>query len=554
MAPRRFETCGKYDGIEDTCRWLRNLSFDLENAEVEETPKIFFQSIDLNFVKEPARWLDSTPQYRRLTEQIDVPTIKDVTEFKRAFVARFSQVHAMESNEDNVQEDINNLAQGQTESILEYYGRALHLLRRSHGRDATADGGESLKPIKRMVVNGVIKAFLRGIHDESLKRTILMRSDKLPISLADAYEVAERTMRRLEQMKEFERNEYERMEVDYLRQDYAARNKRPLKSVLAEMYQRPVNEPLGMNFGAPRPVSSYPKRNDYDPFGRRTSQEEPKPAGREEGALVVRNTEATTNNSTKNNRPSNGRGAYQGQMNKLTPPRHLSRHPVINGSESYNRNMGDLCYRCGDLGHRSPNCRSIPLEPMEQNYLKETLYQGLMSNFAGFGSGSGNLRYREIQNSNWRSRCEEQAVNNIKSSQEIPVRQNAGNEDIPNLTCEEFDGIPFNERPSRPAQCMSVIIGFDDNKIRSPTPASKLPCDEGLTLESYLNLSNQKKRPRPMNIGDVLNDEEHTAKISKNATRRKRRAEKQLREIVGHLGQGPVNYKKLAEEIKVEVS
>ncbi|KAI0991892.1 hypothetical protein K3495_g16295, partial [Podosphaera aphanis] len=172
----------------------------------------------------------------------------------------------------------------------------------------------------------------------------------------------------------------------------------------------------------------------------------------------------------------------------------------------------------------------------------------------GFGSGSGNLRYREIQNSNWRSRCEEQAVNNIKSSQEIPVRQNAGNEDIPNLTCEEYDGIPFNERPSRPAQCMSVIIGFDDNKIRSSTPASKLPCDEGLTLESYLNLSNQKKRPRPMNIGDVLNDDEHTAKISKNATRRKRRAEKQLREIVGRLGQGPVNYKKLAEEIKVEVS
>ncbi|KAI1004700.1 hypothetical protein K3495_g3513 [Podosphaera aphanis] len=130
-----------------------------------------------------------------------------------------------------------------------------------------------------MVVNGVIKAFLRGIRDESLKKRILMRADKLPTSLADAYEDAELTMRRLKQMKEFETKEYERLEVNYLRQDYAARNKRPLRSVLAEMYQRPMNEPLGMNFEASRPVPSYPERNDYEPIGRPTMQEEPKPAG-----------------------------------------------------------------------------------------------------------------------------------------------------------------------------------------------------------------------------------------------------------------------------------
>ncbi|KAI0991304.1 hypothetical protein K3495_g16883, partial [Podosphaera aphanis] len=147
MAPRRFETCGKFDGTEDAGRWLRNLSFDLENAEVEETPKTFFQSIDLCFMKEPARWLDSTPQFQRLTEQIDIPTAADVKEFKRAFIARFSLSHRVEESEESVQEDTNNLSQGPSETLLEYYGRAQHLLRRSHTRDAPVAGGEALKPI-----------------------------------------------------------------------------------------------------------------------------------------------------------------------------------------------------------------------------------------------------------------------------------------------------------------------------------------------------------------------------------------------------------------------
>ncbi|KAI1000633.1 hypothetical protein K3495_g7566 [Podosphaera aphanis] len=56
-----------------------------------------------------------------------------------------------------------------------------------------------------------------------------------------------------------------------------------------------------------------------------------------------------------------------------------------------------------------------------------------------------------------------------------------------------------------------------------------------------------------MNIENILNDE-HAAKILKKSAKRERRVVKQLREILGRIGKGPVNYKKLAEEIKVEVS
>ncbi|KAI0997596.1 hypothetical protein K3495_g10594 [Podosphaera aphanis] len=183
------------------------------------------KSIDLNFIKEPAKWLDGTPQFRRLTEQTDEPTENDVKDFKRAFKVRFSIDYKDELSEETVQDDISNL----------------HLLRRSHARGAPKAGGEPLKPIEKMVVNGVIRAFVRGIRDENLKKTILMRPEKLPSSLLVAYRIAQQTKRRLEQPKEFDKREYEKLEVEFLRKDYASRYDRPLSSVLAEM-RRPSHE------------------------------------------------------------------------------------------------------------------------------------------------------------------------------------------------------------------------------------------------------------------------------------------------------------------------
>ncbi|KAI1006690.1 hypothetical protein K3495_g1529 [Podosphaera aphanis] len=57
-----------------------------------------------------------------------------------------------------------------------------------------------------------------------------------------------------------------------------------------------------------------------------------------------------------------------------------------------------------------------------------------------------------------------------------------------------------------------------------------------------------------MDIEDLLNDDEQSANMQKKSSRRTKRAVRQPREIVGRLGKGPVDYKKLAEEIKVEVS
>lgn len=79
-----------------------------------------------------------------------------------------------------------------------------------------------------------------------------------------------------------------------------------------------------------------------------------------------------------------------------TPPRHLSRNLLVNSTKVFSREMGSLCIRCGELGHRKPECQGIFLELWEQAKLKEILWPRVNSKFSGTGPG---LRYRDIDNS-----------------------------------------------------------------------------------------------------------------------------------------------------------
>lgn len=68
--------------------------------------------------------------------------------------------------------------------------------------------------------------------------------------------------------------------------------------------------------------------------------------------------------------------------------------------------------------------------------------------------------------------------------------------------------------------------------------------EEVVVLDAFLNIGDARKRGRPMDIENLLNNEQQDVKIRKKAKKRGRRAARQLREIVGRYGMGPVNYKK----------
>ncbi|RKF54515.1 hypothetical protein GcC1_210053, partial [Golovinomyces cichoracearum] len=84
------------------------------------------------------------------------------------------------------------------------------------------------------------------------------------------------------------------------------------------------------------------------------------------------------------------------------PPKNLSRNSLINGSRIYNKEMGILCIRCGGIGHRKPECAGPQLEWWEQSYLRDMIWPKINVNSASLAGAGAGLKYRDIQDSNWR--------------------------------------------------------------------------------------------------------------------------------------------------------
>ncbi|KAI0990836.1 hypothetical protein K3495_g17351, partial [Podosphaera aphanis] len=160
-------------------------------------------------------------------------TKEDVEEFETALRGEFPTKTPTVLDEKNLHEDIGSFEQGPEESLRSYYGRAQELLRKSHGRDATSDGSSPLAPIEMVVLSGIITAFLRGIRNDQVRATVLMRSTTIAKSLRSAFEAAEDVKSTIEKLNDIERNREERREFELLKTHYVKEWGRPLSAVLA---------------------------------------------------------------------------------------------------------------------------------------------------------------------------------------------------------------------------------------------------------------------------------------------------------------------------------
>ncbi|KAI0991656.1 hypothetical protein K3495_g16531, partial [Podosphaera aphanis] len=146
-----------------------------------------------------------------------------------------------------------------------------------------------------------------------------------------------------------------------------------------------------------------------------------------------------------------------------------------------------------------------------------------------YGTGAG-FRYRDIDDSNWRSKthCHTEKELNETSGQNIEE-----------ITYEQFTGAPIIDTGRHVGQSMSVILGVEKEIRGNKMQASekKVRFDdysnmERITLESFLNQGDFRKRGRPLHIDELLNKEESEPKIrNKRARQREQKVLRHLREI-----------------------
>ncbi|RKF80145.1 hypothetical protein GcM1_196026 [Golovinomyces cichoracearum] len=182
----------------------------------------------------------------------------------------------------------------------------------------------------------------------------------------------------------------------------------------------------------------------------------------------------------------------------------------------------------------------------------------LPANFVGSSRNGAGLRYRDVSNSNWRDKCRSQ--NSACIDEERRYEKGNCKESAEEMKYETFTGESFIGTDRHPSQSMSVVRELE-NRRKSKDVLEKQksvkfedPNKDVITLEFFLNEGDLRKRARPMNIEDFLNEEEYTPKIRNKSHKRSQKVIRHLREIVGQRGKGPIDYKRLAEEVKVELS
>ncbi|RKF74109.1 hypothetical protein GcM1_241113 [Golovinomyces cichoracearum] len=133
----------------------------------------------------------------------------------------------------------------------------------------------------------------------------------------------------------------------------------------------------------------------------------------------------------------------------------------------------------------------------------------LQANFVGFSRNGAGLRYKDVSNSNWRDKYRSQispCIDEERRWEKVNCKESAEE-----MTYEIFTGCLRKPKKS---------VKFED------------PNKDLITLESFLNEEDLRKRERPINIEDLLNEEEYAPKIRKKSHKRSQKLIQHLREIV----------------------
>ncbi|POS81909.1 hypothetical protein EPUL_006756 [Erysiphe pulchra] len=233
-----FDQAGRFigDGGSSGARWLSRVNYDFQKVRhVTPPPNLFFYAVDILFDGEAASWLDSTLMIREMIDNREKATEQHVAEFKEQLISHFP-AKLVTYIEGNLQNDTKNFAQKESETLTAYYQRALHLLRRSHGRDSPMKiaAGKPLVPIEQSVLNSIISAFLDGLRDEEVRGEVFSRAALSCGSLWRCREIVGEVQQGLDATREARERVAERNEVAQIRAMCATHYGKSLSSVLAD--------------------------------------------------------------------------------------------------------------------------------------------------------------------------------------------------------------------------------------------------------------------------------------------------------------------------------
>lgn len=411
-------------------RWLRQLKAQLITAGYDIVPPdVHARTIDLMIDVSISEAFESDSRYKGIVDDYSTATAEDVVYMedliKQYFPDSAARVKASPSDQ------LDALAQEKAEPMESYYNRVLALLRQFGGRDAR--GNQPLTAIEQNTLRMLVKAFIKGVNSSRLRSEASKKGALTASSLHDAYNLIVDAQLQLE----LEEQEEREAQVSEKAKAYDAllrgRTPQQVASMLANTNIRPPrsgpyippparapyppshevtappiqsqnqyqNQPQNQNPGgytgyANPPPAGYARPTQNTGYGRGNGSN----GGFNNGGTAARGNfgngygrggyNSGGNNSGGynggyNNNGGNGGGNGGGQnRNRMAEPNAaLSNHPIVNGSQPFYREMGILCPKCGEIGHRQDTCVGPELAGWEQYILRGKIREVVAANAGG---------------------------------------------------------------------------------------------------------------------------------------------------------------------------
>jgi hypothetical protein len=218
--PSSFSICGSFSGkgALSASRWLKRFEWEIQAYAVGGVvPSArYLSTLDLLLTDEAADWAETNPDVINLLLD-PAPTELTIAHFKSLFQERFP-AKSLEISPVSFDVELNDLRQRPDESLLAYYKRVLCMMQRVGAKDRPTANAGVLSLLESAMLDTILRAFIKGIADEDVRRDSTKMLASSERSLRGVYALAEESRRTKLELQKLRDEEAKSKELDFYRE------------------------------------------------------------------------------------------------------------------------------------------------------------------------------------------------------------------------------------------------------------------------------------------------------------------------------------------------
>ncbi len=508
-----FALCGTFAGNTDVTaeRWLSKFDFEMEDYQDSEgrfPAAKYLGYLNMLLVEDAAKWSEKDPDARRLlAEAKSAPTEATVNNFRTVFCEAFPS-REIEASPIPFEVELAELHQRPNEALSAYYKRVSALMKGVGAKDrpASTPASPGLSPLESAFLDTVLRAFIRGLTDQEIRKEATRGMAQADRSLLGIYSLAEEARRTSLEIQKLLDEEAKTDELQFYK-SLVQKNlpQQQVASLLASYHatrtprsqpQQQAQQRWTFHTDPPQPAAEMPISNELPKPSAATEYRQPeRPSyGSETPRPLLQN--PNRGNAGRNANPSTSKPRNYQPTPRDMPDRSSSKNPFINGTLFWHSGDGLLCVKCGTKGHGARSCDSSPLPAWEQSYLRMVVFgDNPQVNFAtvGFGEYDGAVRPygTELRKP---STASTSSVTSSTTGQNTPSSSSIDSYVSPSSNSLQF-GVAglLTQAPSAETKAAEAMLGEGSG------PNKRAHVEEAVdpTLQAGPSLRQQGKQPDP---------------------------------------------------------